>query len=174
MATLALLALRPRLKTASSSSVKKRLQQLLFPELRPAETYLTFSALSFPADRRWCSTSRCRTRSSRYTVAHEGQCQRAQLPGSIFSGSFIGYLLKLLLCSPSQSRIRSTAPLPREPLAKRESFTKCQGLSSLGATTTTAASGGNRESLLEPRPARRKQKRCGCWVPQPGSGIAKQ
>ena len=35
----------------------------------------------------------------------------------------------------------------------------------IGATTTTAASGGNRESLLGPRPARRKR---GCWVPQPG------
>ena len=36
------------------------------------------------------------------------------------------------------------------------------------ATATTAASGGNRESLLGQRPARRKRERSGCWEPQPG------
>ncbi|EEU97241.1 hypothetical protein FAEPRAA2165_01132 [Faecalibacterium duncaniae] len=35
------------------------------------------------------------------------------------------------------------------------------------ATTATAASGGCRELLLGPRPARRKRKRCECWEPQP-------
>ena len=35
------------------------------------------------------------------------------------------------------------------------------------ATTVTAASGGNRELLLGPRPARCKRMRSSCWVPQP-------
>ena len=34
------------------------------------------------------------------------------------------------------------------------------------ATTMTAASGGIRELLLGPRPAKRKRKRSGCWEPQ--------
>ena len=40
-----------------------------------------------------------------------------------------------------------------------------------GATATTAASGGNRESLLGPRPAgceARTKGRSRCWEPQPG------
>ena len=44
--------------------------------------------------------------------------------------------------------------MPRPPLGR--------------ATATTAASGGNRESLLGQRPARRKRERSGCWEPQPG------
>ena len=60
-------------------------------------------------------------------------------------------------------------PYRGEALAFRKAFSLRQRLPSVGATTTTAASGGNRESLLEPRPARRKCKtRSGCWVPQPG------
>ena len=58
-----------------------------------------------------------------------------------------------------------------EPLAKRRGFAVCQGLPSVGATTTTAASGGNRESLLGPRPAgceARTKGRSRCWEPQPG------
>ena len=35
------------------------------------------------------------------------------------------------------------------------------------ATTVTAASGGSRELLLEPRTARCKRMRSSCWVPQP-------
>ena len=38
----------------------------------------------------------------------------------------------------------------------------------LGATATTAASGGNREELLGQRPARCKRQRSRRWVPQPG------
>ena len=34
------------------------------------------------------------------------------------------------------------------------------------ATTMTAASGGIRELLLGPQPAKRKRKRSGCWEPQ--------
>ena len=52
-----------------------------------------------------------------------------------------------------------------------ESFPLCQSLSSIGATTTTAASGGNRESLLGPRPAgckARTKGRSRCWEPHPG------
>ena len=38
----------------------------------------------------------------------------------------------------------------------------------LGATATTAASGGNREELLGQRPAGCKRQRSRRWVPQPG------
>ena len=38
----------------------------------------------------------------------------------------------------------------------------------LGATATTAASGGNREELLGPRPAGCKRQRSRRWEPQPG------
>ena len=61
-----------------------------------------------------------------------------------------------------------TAPLVGEPLAKRGSFPVCQGLPSIGATATTAASGGNREELLGQRPAGCKRQRSRRWVPQPG------
>ena len=40
----------------------------------------------------------------------------------------------------------------------------------LGATATTAASGGNREELLGQRPAGCKRQRSRRWVPQPGLG----
>ena len=40
----------------------------------------------------------------------------------------------------------------------------------LGATATTAASGGNRESLLGQRPARRKQSAADAGSRNPGSG----
>ena len=64
-----------------------------------------------------------------------------------------------------------TAPLVGEPLAKRRSFPLCQSLPSVGATATTAASGGNREELLGPRPAGcevRTKGRSRRWEPQPG------
>ena len=47
--------------------------------------------------------------------------------------------------------------LTRGALAVRKAFSLRQRLPSVGATTTTAASGGNRESLLGQRPARRAQ-----------------
>lgn len=37
----------------------------------------------------------------------------------------------------------------------------------MSAAEATAASGGNREPLLEPRPARCERQRSRCWVPQP-------
>ena len=42
----------------------------------------------------------------------------------------------------------------------------------MGATATTAASGGNRESLLGPRPAGCEQQRGRRWEPQPGLGAS--
>ena len=77
---------------------------------------------------------------------------------------------------PCFRRWRRSSPLPLvgEPLAKRRGFTECQGLPSIGATTTTAASGGNRESLLGPRPARRKQSAADAGCRNPGSGIAQR
>ena len=70
------------------------------------------------------------------------------------------------------SLLRRQLPYRGEPLAKRAGFAECQGLSSIGATTTTAASGGNRESLLGPRPARRKQSAADAGCRNPGSGTA--
>ena len=40
----------------------------------------------------------------------------------------------------------------------------------MGATATTAASGGNREELLGPRPAGCERQRSRRWEPQPGCG----
>ena len=48
------------------------------------------------------------------------------------------------------------------------SLLRSQGLPSLGATATTAASGGNREELLGQRPAGCKRQRSRRWEPQPG------
>ena len=42
----------------------------------------------------------------------------------------------------------------------------------LGATATTAASGGNREELLGQRPAGCKRQRSRRWEPQPGLGAS--
>ncbi|PAK65757.1 hypothetical protein B8W94_14365, partial [Lactococcus lactis] len=60
---------------------------------------------------------------------------------------------KCLVAQPLSLAIARQLPYRGEPLAKRKSFPKCQSLPSVGATTTTAASGGNREELLGPRPA---------------------
>ena len=73
-----------------------------------------------------------------------------------------------LLRTTSQSGLRPPAPLVGEPLAKRQSFPVCQSLPSVGATATTAASGGNREELLGQRPAGCKRQRSRRWEPQPG------
>ena len=77
------------------------------------------------------------------------------------------YPLQVFLRTTSQSASQ-TAPLVGEPLAKRRSFTECQSLPSIGATATTAASGGNREELLGPRPAGCERQRSRRWEPQPG------
>ena len=61
-------------------------------------------------------------------------------------------------------------PLPRGGLGIPQSFASSPEAPLLGATATTAASGGNRESLLGPRPAGCKRQRSRRWVPQPGLG----
>ena len=73
-----------------------------------------------------------------------------------------------LLRPTSQSGLRPPTPLVGEPLAKRRSFPVCQGLPSVGATATTAASGGNREELLGQWPAGCERQRSKRWEPQPG------
>ena len=60
------------------------------------------------------------------------------------------------LTSPSRLR-RATSPIEERPWHSGKAFPLRQRLPSVGATATTAASGGNRESLLGQRPARRKQ-----------------
>ena len=64
--------------------------------------------------------------------------------------------------------LRSTAPLVGEPLAKPFALRGLPRPLLQGATTTTAASGGNREELLGQRPAGCKRQRSRRWVPQPG------
>ena len=59
-------------------------------------------------------------------------------------------------------------PLPRGGLGIPQSFASSPEAPLSGATATTAASGGNRESLLGPRPAGCKRQRSRRWVPQPG------
>ena len=60
------------------------------------------------------------------------------------------------------------APLVGEPLAKPFTLRGLPKPLLQGATATTAASGGNRESLLGPRPAGCKRQRSRRWEPQPG------
>ena len=57
------------------------------------------------------------------------------------------------------------------PLFSPKRYRKRYGLPKplpLGATATTAASGGNREELLGPRPAGCERQRSRRWEPQPG------
>ena len=72
------------------------------------------------------------------------------------------------LSTTSQSRWRSTAPLVGEPLAKPFTLRGLPKPLLQGATATTAASGGNREELLGPRPAGCERQRSRRWEPQPG------
>ena len=64
--------------------------------------------------------------------------------------------------------LRSTAPLVGEPLAKPFTLRGLPKPPLLGATATTAASGGNREELLGQRPAGCERQRSRRWEPQPG------
>ena len=61
-------------------------------------------------------------------------------------------------------------PLTRGGLGIPQSFASSPEAPLLGATATTAASGGNREELLGPRPAGCKRQRSRRWEPQPGLG----
>ena len=60
------------------------------------------------------------------------------------------------------------APLVGEPLAKPFTLRGLPKPPLQGATATTAASGGNREELLGPRPAGCERQRSRRWEPQPG------
>ena len=60
------------------------------------------------------------------------------------------------------------APLVGEPLAKPFTLRGLPKPPLLGATATTAASDGNREELLGPRPAGCERQRSRRWEPQPG------
>ena len=59
-------------------------------------------------------------------------------------------------------------PLPRGGLGIPQSLASSPEAPLPGATATTAASGGYRESLLRPRPAGCKRQRSRRWEPQPG------
>ena len=61
-------------------------------------------------------------------------------------------------------------PLPRGGFGSPQSFISSPEAPLLGATATTAASGGNREELLGPRPAGCERQRSRRWEPQPGLG----
>ena len=59
-------------------------------------------------------------------------------------------------------------PLTRGGFGIPESLASSPEAPLLGATATTAASGGNREELLGPRPAGCERQRSRRWEPQPG------
>ena len=59
-------------------------------------------------------------------------------------------------------------PLTRGCFGIPQSFASSPEAPLPGATATTAASGGNREELLGPRPAGCKRQRSRRWEPQPG------
>ena len=73
-----------------------------------------------------------------------------------------------------QARLRPTSPALRATSPCRGGFGIPQSFPSSpeaplpGATATTAASGGNREELLGPRPAGCERQRSRRWEPQPG------
>ena len=79
----------------------------------------------------------------------------------------LSYRGKASLRTTSQSASQ-TAPLVGEPLAKPFTLRGLPKPPLLGATATTAASGGNREELLGPRPAGCERQRSRRWEPQPG------
>ena len=79
----------------------------------------------------------------------------------------LSYRGKLRLSTTSQSASQ-TAPLVGEPLAKPFTLRGLPKPLLQGATATTAASGGNREELLGPRPAGCERQRSRRWEPQPG------
>ena len=87
------------------------------------------------------------------------------IDGEVFPAAAHG---QAVLHTTSQSRCRSTAPLVGEPLAKPFTLRGLPKPLLLGATATTAASGGNREELLGPRPAGCERQRSRRWEPQPG------
>ena len=62
--------------------------------------------------------------------------------------------------------------MPKPPLGRgggtASAVTERLSSSPSGATATTAASGGNREELLGPRPAGCERQRSRRWEPQPG------
>ena len=66
------------------------------------------------------------------------------------------------------SLLRSQLPYRGEPLAKPFTLRGLPKPLLQGATATTAASGGNREELLGPRPAGCERQRSRRWEPQPG------
>ncbi len=119
LATLALLALRPRLKTASSSSVKSGSNSCSSRNCARAETYLTFSALSFPADRRWCSTSRCRTRSSSTLSPTKASASGLSCPGV----DLFGFVHRTVFLSSASLPLRHCCAMP--PLPKGRPAEAC-------------------------------------------------
>ena len=69
---------------------------------------------------------------------------------------------------PLRHRCAMPPPLSRGGFGISEKSASSPEAPLLGATATTAASGGNREELLGQRPARCKRQRSRRWVPQPG------
>mgnify|MGYP005964481399 CR=1 FL=1 len=93
-----------------------------------------------------------------------GEVAMRSIDGEVFSTAAHGHAV---LHTTSQSASQP-APLLGEPLAKPFTLRGLPKPPLLGATATTAASGGNRESLLGPRPAGCKRQRSRRWEPQPG------
>ena len=71
---------------------------------------------------------------------------------------------------PLRHRCAMPPPLSRGGFGISEKSASSPEAPLLGATATTAASGGNREELLGQRPAGCKRQRSRRWEPQPGLG----
>ena len=74
--------------------------------------------------------------------------------------------VRLCLSTTSQA-LRASSP-SRGASGEEEKFSAMPKPPLQGATATTAASGGNREELLGPRPAGCERQRSRRWEPQPG------
>ena len=92
-------------------------------------------------------------------IYHKQECPATE--GSSFGTLF---LVKLLLASVAGHSFLRYIELS----AVSSELTGLPKAPPLGATATTAASGGNREELLGQRPAGCKRQRSRRWVPQPG------
>ena len=120
--------------------------------------------------RRRCSR---RERHWRVGQAHAGRVKlnlyrKQQCPATKASSSLTRNMVPQLLPSVAGHYFLRYIRLP----AASSELTGLPMALPLGATATTAASGGNREELLGQRPAGCKRQRSKRWVPQPGLGAS--
>ena len=132
--------------------------------------------MPFPAKVKRCAESlqsgpcyRGQARLSTTSQSHSVRQGRVAAPSVCFAAACIP-LAAAPTAPPCFRHWRRSSPLPLvgEPLAKPFTLRGLPKPLLLGATATTAASGGNREELLGPRPAGCERQRSRRWEPQPG------